>query len=282
MKKIAWVTDSTANVDNELQQHPDVYTIPLTLLLDDEEYLEGIDLTPHQLFEKLEQVKTIPKTSQPSIGTFKEFYESLASDYDVIISVHLSSKLSGTYQTSKQAAALVDIPVYSIDTNLIAFPMTILIKQGIKWAQSGDEAEDVCLKIKELTKRNETYVLVGSLEQLHRSGRMSGLQFMLGSVLNIKPIISIEDGELKMKDKVRSEKRAKQRIVSYLQKTVKQSQVREVYLLYGLHEEAALSWKQELEELLPDLTFVCHPLSAAIGLHAGEHTLGISWYSDLE
>src|SRR4051794_4299069 len=107
--RTAWVTDSTAYLDGELANHPDIYKIPLTILLDDEEYADGIDLTAEELYLKLKELKTPPKTSQPSIGAFQELYEKLAQDYDQIVAVLLSSKLSGTVSSSEQAAKLVNI-----------------------------------------------------------------------------------------------------------------------------------------------------------------------------
>lgn len=281
MKKIAWVTDSTAFLDEELQHHPDIFVIPLQILLDDEQFEEGINLTPEQLFEKLKIVKSIPKTSQPSVGAFRNLYNKLAERYDAIISIHVSSKLSGTFSASEQASQLVHTPVISVDSKLISFPMSVLIKQGIKWHEEGKSISEITSKIAKLVETNETYVLVGSLEQLHRSGRMSGLQFFLGSLLNVKPIISLDKGILKMKEKVRSENRAKERIIQFLKDSFERYRFNEVYLMYGLHEKEALSWKKELEKKIPQLKYFCYPLCTAIGLHTGENTLGISWYNGL-
>lgn len=277
-KKIAWVTDSTAFLDEELKNHPDVYSIPMTILLDGEEFADGLDLTPHQLYSKLKTLTNPPKTSQPSIGAFKTLYDQLAKNYDLIVAILISSKLSGTVSSSQQAAQLVDIPVVTIDSKILAYPLSVLIKKGIRDIQ-GDDFENVISSIDALTTKNETYVLVGSLEQLHRSGRMNNLQFILGSVLNIKPIIAITDGELKVREKARSEKKAREKIVDLLRSSNAITPIKEAYILYGLHPEAALKWKEELVEQFPDIDFNTYPLCATIGVHAGENTLGISWYN---
>lgn len=279
MKKIAWVTDSTAHLDDELLQHPDVYVIPILILLDDEQYKEGIDLTAVQLFEKLKTIKTIPKTSQPSIGEFRKLYENLEERYDAIVSIHVSGKLSGTYSSSEQAGQLVNIPVFSIDSRLISIPMSYLLKEGIKLQKEGKNIKEIITKINELIPKNETYVLVGNLEQLHRSGRLSGLQYFLGSMLNVKPIISLEEGILKIKEKVRSENRARKRINNYLKSAIEKYNLKEVFLLYSLHEKEALNWKEELKKKFPQVSYLCYPLCAAIGLHTGETTLAISWFN---
>lgn len=279
--KIAWVTDTTAVIDDYLQNHPDVYIAPITILLDEEEYTEGVNLTPEELHAKLKTVKTAPKTSQPSIGTFQQLFESL-SDYDAVIAVHISSKLSGTVSSCEQAAQLVDIPVHIVDSLNLAYPLTWLLKKGISLAENGESPENIKTALETIRSANELYVLIGSLEQLHRSGRMSGLQFFLGSILKVTPIISLENGALSIKEKVRSEKKAKEKILNYFKATITDQNIKEVFILYGLYSEPAEAWKEELSGQFPEIAFSCQPLGAAIGLHAGEHTLGISWFNEGE
>lgn len=282
MKKIAWVTDSTASLDDELVNHPHLYTVPMSILLDDEQFLDKIDLTPEELFQRLKAVKTPPKTSQPSVGEFKQLYDKLRQEYDAIISILVSAKLSGTVSSSEQATQLVEIPVTTIDSKILTYPLTVQIKKGMQWLAEGLDVEVIKEKIERLRETYEAYVLVGNLEQLHRSGRMSGVQFFLGSMLNVKPIIQVADGGLSIKEKVRSMKRAKDKIVGYLQESYDKYKFKEVYLLYGLHDGEAKEWMKELKLKFPSISFSCHPLGATIGVHAGEETIGISWYNRLE
>ena len=277
MKKIAWVTDSTAYIDEELKNHPDVYQVPMTIVLDDVEYLDGKDLTAEELYEKLKTVKTSPKTSQPPVGVFMELYEKLEKDYDLVFSVLISSKLSGTVASSVQAAQAVKIPVTTFDSKILSYPLSSLLKKGIALADQGATIEEIKEKLELIRESNETYVMIGSLEQLHRSGRMSGMQFYLGSMLSIKPIISIEDGALNTKEKVRSDKKAREKIFDYLSHSHEKYGVKEAYILYGLHKEVADEWQSQLEDKFPDIRFLSCPIGAVIGVHAGEHTIGISW-----
>ncbi|MEW9109473.1 DegV family protein [Cytobacillus gottheilii] len=277
--KIAWVTDSTAAMDDVMQNHPDVYIVPITILLDEQEYIDGVDLTPAALYETLKSIKAVPKTSQPSIGTFQQLFEKLGETYDAIIAVHLSEKLSGTVSSCKQAAELVKIPVYTIDSGLISYPLTWLVKKGMQLAEQELQPEQITTKLESLKHENELYVLIGSLEQLHRSGRMNGLQFFLGSVLQITPIISLEQGQLNTKEKVRSKKKAQEKMINYLKTAYEQHELKEAFILYGLHREIAEEWKRTIEMEIPGLVLNCYPLGAAVGLHAGEDTLGISWFN---
>ncbi|MDR4948323.1 DegV family protein [Neobacillus cucumis] len=282
MAKIAWVTDSTAYLDEELKIHPDLYTIPLTVLLDGEEYADGLDLTSKELFGRLKELKSPPLTSQPSIGSFHSLYEKLAKNYDRIVTVLISGKLSGTVSSSNQAAALVDIPVATFDSQILTYPMSALIKKGMELVSEGHSIESMLEQLEQIRNTGETYVLVGSLEQLHRGGRMTGLQFFLGSMLNVKPIISIENGALSVKEKIRGEKKAKEKILDYFRASYEQNQFKEVYILYGLHEDQAKEWEMEIQSQFPKVRIVSCPLGAVIGVHAGENTIGISWFNGLK
>ncbi|MDR4888620.1 DegV family protein [Fredinandcohnia sp. QZ13] len=278
MGKIAWVTDSTAFLDEELSNHKDIYVIPMTIFFDEEEYLDGVTITPTQFFERLKTAKTIPKTSQPSIGSFVELYNSLEDKYDEIISVHISEKLSGTVSSARQAAELVNIPVTVIDSKILTYPMTKLIKEGMKLIQNGGTSAEVEKLIVNLAQKLETYVIIGSLEQLHRSGRMNTAQYFLGSMLQIKPVIQIMDGALSVKEKVRSENKATSKIVGYLKDAVERDQLDEIYILYGLDNSKTKEWKEMIREFAPDhISIEAYPLGVAIGVHAGENTIGISW-----
>lgn len=280
--KTAWVTDSTAFLDDELKNNPDLYTIPLTVLLDGEEFSDGVELTAMELFTRLKQLKNPPMTSQPSVGAFQSLYEQLSKEYDQIVTILISEKLSGTVSSSKQAATLVNIPVTTIDSKILTAPMSALLKRGMELITAGHSVESMIEQLERIRDTNETYVLVGSLEQLHRSGRMSGVQFFLGSMLSVKPIISIENGALNVKEKVRGEKKAKEKILDYFRLAYEKHQFKEVYILYGLHEEQTDEWVHQLKENYPFVRIICCPLGAVIGVHAGENTLGISWFNDLK
>jgi len=281
MKKIAWVTDSTACLDEELTNHPDVFTVPMTIVLDEKEYKDGIDLTAEELYAKLKHLQVPPKTSQPSVGEFVSLFEKLEGQYDHVFSVLVSAKLSGTVSSSVQAASMVNVSVTTIDSKILSYPLSRMIKKGMEWVEAGESIEEVEQKLSDLANTNQTLVLIGSLEQLHRSGRMNGLSFFLGSMLNIKPINSIEDGVLQAKEKIRSESKGMEKIITYLRTAIEEYDIKEAYILYGLHDTEARKWHNELCKRFPDVSFDIYPLGATIGVHAGENTIGISWFNSL-
>ena len=280
MEKIAWVTDSTATLDEELVNHPDVYSVPMIIYFDNEEYLDGINISFEEFYTKLTNSDVPPKTSQPSVGTFAELYNKLSENYDRIISIHLSKHLSGTISSSTQAAELVEIPVHTVDSKVLSYPLSAMVKKAISLYDKGHHAEEIISKLEEMTDKNETYVLIGSLEQLHRSGRMTGLQKFLGSLLQIKPIIAIEDGKLDVADRVRTDKKAVQRLHDLLDVAVAKGTVKEVFVLHGRDIDPAIDIKNTIEAKYPDLQTRLCPLSTTIAVHAGVNTVGVSWYHE--
>ncbi|WP_409251106.1 DegV family protein [Bacillus sp. SCS-153A] len=278
--KIAWVTDSTACRVDEFDNNEDVYVVPMNILIGDQEYKDGVDLFPEELFELLKENGTDAKTSQPSIGVFQELYTKLQEDYDHIFSIHVSAAFSGTISSAQQAAQLVDIPVTVIDSKILSFPLTRLILEGIREAEGGANPDVIEKHLLTKIKTGETFVMVGSLEQLHKSGRMNGVSFFLGSVLKIKPILAIKEGKLEVEEKVRSTAKGHSRMKDYLDIALQNKVVKEVFILYGLNKEEADSWVSDLTDKYPGITFSSHELGAVIGVHAGKNTLGISWFAE--
>lgn len=279
-QKIAWITDSTGFLDEELRGNSDVYVVPMVVIINGKEYEDGKSIMPDELFKRMKEEKAVPTTSQPSVGTFVELYQKLAHDYDRIVSVHVSSKLSGTVASSMQAAEMVTIPVHVFDSLLISFPMTMLMKKIMSEIEKGCSVSEAFKRAERYRDGNETNVMIGSLEQLHRSGRLSGTQYLLGSVLNVKPIVTIENGALEIKTKVRSEKKAEQLLLDRFSESRKKGSVKECCILYGSSPRQTDSLKKTLLETNPDLNLHIYPLGTAIGVHAGERTIGLSWFQD--
>ena len=130
----------------------------------------------------MNEEKINPTTSQPSVGRFYELYKMLEKRYDRIISVHLSSKLSGTVSASQQAAQMVTIPVDVFDSLLISFPMLLILKRLMHYVENGHSIDEAFVKTRKYADSHETYVLIGSLDQLYRSGRLTNAQYYLGSL----------------------------------------------------------------------------------------------------
>lgn len=278
MKKVAWITDTAAQLDETFIQTHNVYVLPLSVVFSDGTYRESIDLTQEEFYDKLRTAKTSPKTSQPAIGEMLSLYEKLeAEGYDSAIALHLSSGLSGTFESAQSAAKMTGLKVYPIDSKIGSFPMVKMIEAGNELLENGKEVEEVVAAIKEMTAKAYLSFIPSSLNQLHKSGRVSGTQNFISNILNIKLVITFVDGVTVMKEKVRSNKRAKNNVTEALRADMAAGTVTEVAAIHCNNSADAEIWKNELLQEFPDLKVEVVQLSVCVGVHAGEGTTGLSW-----
>jgi len=277
-KKIAWITDTAAQLDVAFIQKYNIHSLPLIVVFPDGSYKEDLDITQLEFYKKLGQTKVPPKTSQPPIGEMVSLYEKLQSEgYDAAIALHVSSGLSGTFESSQSAAKMTDFKVYPIDSKIGSYPMMKMIELGNELLEKGQDVEFVVAAITEMTQNSRLAFIPASLTQLHKSGRVSGTQAFLSQLLNIKLIINFENGKPVMIDKVRADKRAKRTVTELLRNDMTKSSVPEVSVIHCNNKRDAENWKQELMVEFPDLKLQVVSLSVCVGVHAGEGTTGLSW-----
>jgi DegV family protein with EDD domain len=280
-KRIAWVTDSTAYITEELAAHPDVYVLPLSITFNEDTYEDGVDLTSDELYKKIRADKEVPKTSQPPAGRFAELYDILKEKYDAAVSVHISSQLSGTYSSALQGQEISGFQVEVVDSLSMSYAITTLIERGMKQAEEGVDPAAIGENLRAEAKRSECYVLLGSLEQFYKGGRMSGASYLIGNLLKVKPIIKItNEGTFEVFQKVRSEKKAIRRMAELLGEAKKVNTIYGVQIMHGNVPEKAAELKQLVEEKYDDLDIVVGEISSTIAVHAGEGTLGMVWHNE--
>lgn len=276
--KIAWITDTASQLDESFIQKYNIHTLPLSVVFADGVFKETVDMSHDEFYDKLRVAKVHPKTSQPAIGEMVALYEKLQEQgYDCAIAVHVSSGLSGTFDSSQTAAQMVDFKVYPIDSKIGSYPMIKMIEIGNELLEQGHDVEEVVAAIKKITKNSELSFIPANLNQLHKSGRVSGTQAFLSNLLNIKVVITFDDGKPVMKEKVRANKRAKKHVTALLRSDMKKGTVPEVAVINCNNTKDAESWKDELLQEFPKLSVLVLPLSACVGVHAGEGTTGLSW-----
>ncbi|MCT8139444.1 DegV family protein [Anaerobacillus sp. CMMVII] len=280
-KKIAWVTDSTAYITKELQENPDVYVMPLAIIFPDRTFEDGVDLTTKELYSRINSAKEVPKTSQPSVGRFAELYEKLKAEYDHVIAVHVSGKLSGTVESSRAGMEMAELDGEIVDSQSMSYTITTLIYKGMELAKSLDNHKEIANKLREEALNSEKYILLGSLDQFHKGGRMSKTQFLLGNLLQIKPIITIKtSGEFDLFQKVRSEKKAVNRLVELLAASYEKHHIPEVQIMHGNVLDKALEVQKKIEAQFPTIRVVIGEISSTIAVHAGEGTVALIWHNE--
>ncbi|RHW42113.1 DegV family protein [Neobacillus notoginsengisoli] len=280
-KKIAWVTDSTVYLTDKLKASPDVYVVPLEIIFGDEAFEDGITLKTDELYNRINNEKNVPKTSQPSSGKFAALFEKLKENYDHAVAVHISSKLSGTLSSCIAGAELAGFPLEPVDSKSLSYAITALIEKGIELEKSGLGATDIAMNLRDEASNSQNYMLLGNLDQFYKGGRMSGTQYLLGSILKIKPIIRINtNGEFELFEKVRSEKKASARLVELFGEAYAQKRIQEVWVMHGNVPDKAREMETALKAAFPGLKTSIGEISSTIAAHAGEGTLAIIWQNE--
>ena len=279
--KLAIVTDSTAYIPVELLERHHIYTIPLSVVFGEESFREGIDLTTEEFYKKVQEEENLPSTSQPSIGSFVELYEKLSEEYDGVISFHLSKRFSGTYDAAKSAGKMVDnIEVFAYDTELSAMPQGFFAIAASELVAAGKTIEEIMVYLDDMKEKTRAYFMVEDLSHLQRGGRLNKGQAVIGSLLNIKPVLHIEEGLIVPFEKIRTRKKAISRIISMLEEDVETKDVKRVVFMHANNRLAVEKIRNEFTEKHPEIETIISYFGPVIGTHLGEGSIGVSWYSN--
>lgn len=275
--RIAWITDTTCTLSEDFIEKNQLNIIPLQVVIDGVSYKEGIDITDKQFYERMATESAAFQSSQPSIGEFIELYEKLKEEYDCGIAFHCSGKLSGTYSTSVMAAEQVGFKLYAIDSRTGSYPLSYLLNKGLELFNQGHDVEDIVKQIEEMKSNTRLFLIPSNLNQLHKSGRVSGSQRLIANLLNIKPILSIETEGAKIREKVRTEKRAIHYIVDLLREDLKVSKVSKIVVIHANDEDNARKLENTINEQFDSVPTERMMLVPVAGVHTGVGTIGISW-----
>jgi DegV family protein with EDD domain len=273
---VAIVTDSTADLPPELAASHSITVVPLTLNFDGQSLLDGVDIRPEDFYRRLPGVPTHPTTSQPSPGRFAEAYSALLADHDRVISIHISEKLSGTYQSACQAADVTDPErVRVVDSQLVSMSLGLITLTASAMASNGADAEAIESRVLNMRAHVQTYFSVATLEFLRRGGRIGRAGALLGSVLQVKPVLCIRDGQVTPLERVRTFERALNRIVELTREV---DRGHGVCVIVG-HADAEADAERIGRDLEPIAeTLMIQPLGPVVGAHAGPGVVGVGCY----
>jgi DegV family protein with EDD domain len=276
--KTAIVTDSTAYIPKELRDQYDIKMIPLSVILGGESYREEIDISASDFYEEVKNEDKLPTTSQPPLGSFVELFEDLAKNYDAVISIHLSSGISGTYQGAVQAADMVEgIEVYPYDSEISCMVQGFYPIYASKLASEGMDPKEIINKLDEMKETVSAYFMVDDLAHLQRGGRLSAAQAIIGSLLQVKPLLHFQEKVIVPFEKIRTRKKAMKRIVDLLDNDSQKGYPMQAVIIHANREEEAEKWKQELQEKHPDTDFFISYFGPVIATHLGEGSMGMGW-----
>ncbi|RXT15057.1 DegV family protein [Ammoniphilus sp. CFH 90114] len=283
MARICIVTDSTADIPKALAEELSIRIVPLKVHISGETYLDGVNITPTVFFHKLRTTEQFPTTSQPSPGDFEQVYMELAEEYgqDVqIISIHLSSALSGTYQSANLAKNMVEPPmdITVVDSKKAAYLLGTIVVQAAKAVKNGKTKEECLELVNRMIIGQREFFVLDTLTYLQKGGRIGKAQAVIGTLLNVKPILSLnEAGEVYPFDKVRGKKKAMATMIGELKEYAGNHEVI-ASILYAMNPEEAEQLKTQLEEEFNVSEIALSEIGPVIGAHVGPNVLAISMF----
>ena len=273
------VTDSSCDLPPEVARSHNITVVPCNVHIGDEVYRDGVDIHPEAFYEKLASGAASPKTSQPSIGTFLEVYQRLAGEAEEVLSLHISSKLSGTCQSARLAKDEVKngMRIEVVDSLQVSMGLGILAVESARLAQQGASLDAAVAFLDREIPNVVSYFSVDTLEYLVRGGRASRLQGFFGSLLNIRPILAVRDGEVHPVDRVRSRKRLLERLREIV---ASQKKVRALGVLHSVCQEDAEAMADECSPFIPREQILISQFSPVMGAHLGPRALGLALWSE--
>jgi DegV family protein with EDD domain len=277
--KTAILTDSTAYITKEIREKHNIYMIPLSVNFGMETYQEEVEITAEQFFAEIREKQELPTTSQPPVGMFVELFEKLAEEYDAVISIHLSSGVSGTYNGAATATNMVDnIKVLPFDSEVSCMVQGFYVLEASDMAQAGKTPEEILTRLEEMKQSMRAYFMVDDLTNLQRGGRLSGAQALIGSLLQVKPILHFEDKVIVPFEKIRTRKKALNRMYELFNEDAEKNIPIRVVAIHANQPEEAKKIKLELEAKYPNVECLVSYFGPVIGTHLGEGAIGLGWY----
>ena len=280
MSDIKIICDTMNDVPQEIVDKYDIDVLPATIIFEEKEYRAGVDINGDEFYKMLRKSKDMPKTSQITYATFTEVFNKYLSEGKKVLYLAGSSAGSGTYQSAMLVKSDIEGPLYIFDTYSLSIGGGMLIKEAAIMAEDGKDIETILEKLEELKDKVQVYFSVDSLDYLHKGGRISGAKAAVGTLLNIKPILKIEDGLVKQKSQVRGSKKI---IPALMDKLIEEvngdfSDI-DVYVAYGDDLELREQFVGKVREKLNPRNVYTIQIGACVACHSGPEVLGLACLS---
>lgn len=278
-RRIALVVDSTAYMPQHLLDQHRIHVVPVTLTMGDRSWRDGVDIDPPAFYEILKTGKDFPTTSQPSVGVFEELFVTLAEDHEGILVITVTSDLSGTYSSAMTAKAnLPNIPIEIIDSRGVSMQIGFPAVAAANVADAGGDLKAVADAARALVGRTHLYFVVGTLEYLKRGGRIGKAAWLLGSALDLKPILALKDGVIFPAAKVRTRRKALDMLFQMIGEQIPAGSKVHMSVINIAAPEEAAELKRQLQARFSPVEMVEAECSPAIGAHGGPGTVGAAFF----
>ncbi len=282
MPKVAIVTDSSPYIPANIIQENNIHVVPLIVIWGEENFYDGVDITPVEFYERLETAKVMPSTSQPSVADFEVLFRSLHNDGYEILALLLSEDLSGTVSSATQAKKLLpEATIEIVNTKTLAMALGFIVLAAARAANQGASLAE-CKKIAiEASGKCGVIFVVDTLEFLHRGGRIGAAKRFMGSLLNVKPVLAIEGGLIVPLDSVRTQKKALERIIEIIQERTEGHKTVRLATLHANNLATAEKILAEASSRINPIEQILAEVSPVIGTHAGPGAIGLAYLVDM-
>lgn len=272
--KIKLICDSLCDVPKDVLKNNDIDVIPLTIIVDDKEYKDSVDMTNKEFYKMMKEIKTLPKTSQATYMQFKEAFDKYACEYEIVC-IAGSSKSSGTYQSAMMAKNDTKGEIHVFDTLNLSLGSGQYVIKAAELKEEGLNAKEIVNELENLRESVTLLFVPDSLEYLKRSGRVSVTSAAIGNMLNLKPLFSVKDGNISLVNKIRGKKHVVHEMVELLKSKYETLEDKNITIGCGDNEKDLETLKKELESIKAKNIFISQG-GACICCHTGPDVFAIS------
>lgn len=281
--RISVITDSTSDLPPQLAENLDIRVMPQILIMGEKTWLDGIDIDSSTFYELLRSSSSFPTTSQPSVKAFQDLFTSVAQDSDGIVAVLVSDELSGTLNSARAAlATLPDVPIEIIDSRGASMQLGLIALEAARAAAAGKDLDAVADAVRSLINRCYVYFVVDTLEYLHRGGRIGAAARIFGSAMNLKPILEIVDGVVTPVTRVRTRRKAIEKLYQLVSEKLRPGDVVHMSVLHVAAPDEAARIGAELEEAHNPVEMILTECGPVIGAHVGPGTVGVAFFVEVD
>lgn len=278
MSKIKVVTDSTLDISQDMAKHLGIIVVPLSVTINGETYLDRVDIEPDEFIQKMTKSSELPKSSQPAVGSFLEVYDQLGKEGYEVLSIHMTGKMSGTVRSAESAAQMTETKVTVIDSMFISKALAFQVKEAAKMANQGRGMEEILHRLETIRENSKLYIMVDTLENLVKGGRIGKGKALIGSLLNIKPIASLEGAEYTPVTKVRSHSQVVKFMVKQFLEDVEGKTIKAVGIAHAEAFELATRIKDSIYELTGFQDVEIDYTSPIVSTHTGPGAFALMYY----
>ena len=275
------VSDTNCSLPQEVVDEYDITLVPLYALFGHEVFRDRYDITNEEFYRRMVTAKRLPTTSQPSVGDFEKVYREVLAENPgaTILSIHLSAELSGTLDSARQAAALLpDTDIRTFDTRTVSLAQGFFVREAARMAREGASADEIMKHLEGMLERVEIYFVLDTLDYLAKGGRIGRAAHMVGTLLDLKPILTIRDGVIEAYSRQRTHRRAITALRELALKGVAGHERVHLGVVHAVAPKTAQTLADELCEKIQPEVFMMSEIGPGLGVHAGPGAVGVMWY----